>query len=364
MKNIFVNNNKPMKKEKEDKKLCIPKKIKILFVLKKKMNYGISNSAPYGLKTSCSLVAKCLEPYGITSKIVQVIDGNCVNKEIHDFKPNFVIFEAIWCPPYKIEELVRLYPQVIFNVRIHSKVQFLAQERMAFEWLNLYKEISKKYSNFSISGNSNDFIEQVNCVLGFNSHLLPNCYPMDSSIKQDKKEVGKIFDVGCFGALRILKNQLLQAICAIHFADQSKRILRFHINDSSTFEREGNPIIYNLINVFKPLKHELVIHEWIGHNNFLELIRTMDVGMQVSFNETYNIVAADMVAAGIPVVGSPEIPFLSSSYQADPNSFDSIVDKLRFAVFNKWLGLHKVNELKLRNDSNRAIKIWLDFLHH
>lgn len=345
------NKNKPPKKNK-----------KLLFILKKKNNYGISNSAPYGLKTSCSLVAKCLEPYHIESKIVEIIDGNCIDREIHHFRPNFVILEAIHCPPYKLKELLKKYYGTTFSVRIHSKFPFLAQERMALEWLSEYNDLANKYKNFIISANSSEFIEQINNVLGYNIIRLSNCYPVDKT-KSNKRCVGEILDIGCFGAMRILKNQLFQAVCAIYFADRMEKTLRFHVNDSSTFEREGHSILHNLINLFKNLKHQLIIHPWENHDDFIKMVKKMDLGMQVSFTESYNIVAADMVNQGIPVVGSNEIEFLSSCYQADPNDFEGIYNKLKFAVYNKWLGIHGVNKIKLKNNTESAIKTWLEFLN-
>ena len=335
---------------------------KILFVLKKRYSYGRDLSSPYGLKNSCSLVSECLEPKGIESKIVEVIDGNFIDREIYIYKPDFVILEAIWCPPYKLQELLRLYPKIQFHIRIHSKFAFLAQERMALEWLSKYDQLTYVYRNLTITANNEDFIEEINGVLLYKVRFAPNCYPIDESLRQDKGPVGDILKIGCFGALRILKNQLFQAICAIYVANEMKKTLHFHINDSSTFEKEGNPILNNLHNIFKDLKHKLIIHRWSSHDEFITLVKEMDVGMQVSFSESYDIVAADFITNGIPIIGSPEIKFLCDSYQADPNNFQEIVNKLKFAIANRWWGFHKINEIKLRSNTRKAIKVWLALL--
>jgi len=48
----------------------------------------------------------------------------------------------------------------------------------------------------------------------------------------------------------------------------------------------------------------------------------MDVVIVTSLSETFNIVAADAISAGVPVVGSNEIPWLSEIFQYAPtNSF-------------------------------------------
>jgi len=43
------------------------------------------------------------------------------------------------------------------------------------------------------------------------------------------------------------------------------------------------------------------------HNDFIRVVKSMDIGMQVSLSESFNIVAADFVSNGVPLVGSPDI---------------------------------------------------------
>lgn len=331
---------------------------KILFVLKKRSNYGVS----YGLKVSCSLVAKSLWSY-TDSKIVEVIDGNFINAEVHRYKPDLVILEAIWCPPYKLEELLKLHKNIKWNVRLHSKISFLAQEKLALQWLAVYDEFSRKYPNFSISANNTDIISEMNAALDYNLQYTPNCYPVEDHGRTKLPPAGDILDIGCFGALRILKNTLFQAICAINVANQMKKKLRFHVNNSAIYEREGNPILNNLINIFANTHHELVIHDWDKHEDFLKIVRQMDVGMQVSFTESFNLTAADFVSHGIPLIGSKEIKFLSNSYQVPTTDFRETCDKLMFAINHKHQGTQKVNENLLRDHTKKAIKDWLRFLN-
>lgn len=333
-----------------------PQNIKVLFVLKRRTNYG-----SYGLMNSCNSIAPSLEQHNIQSKVVIVTDGNGIDKEVHDFNPDFVILEAIWCPPYKIEELLKLYPNVRWDVRIHSKLPFLAQESIAFKWMNDYNDLVYKYDNFSLSANNRKFVEELNGVLGFDLKYTPNTYPIDDT-RSNKKSVGETLDIGCFGALRILKNHLEQAAAAIYLADRMDKYLRFHINDSSTYEREGHSILNNLTYMFKNTEHELIVHPWENSEKFIKLVKTMDIGMQVSFSESFNLVAADFVNNGIPIVGSSEIEFLSKSYQADPNNYLDIADRLKFAIYNKWIGFHAINKKLLSRFVDNSIDAWLDFL--
>jgi hypothetical protein len=69
----------------------------------------------------------------------------------------------------------------------------------------------------------------------------------------------------------------------------------------------------------------------------------MDLGMQVSLTETFNIVTADFVNNNIPVVTSDEISWVSGLFQANPAEAKSILQKMRQAlVLNKLKFLNKI----------------------
>jgi hypothetical protein len=200
--------------------------------------------------------------------------------------------------------------------------------------------------------------------MNFDVKYAPNLYPLDDSIIPDIKPVGDIIDVGCFSAIRILKNLGEQAIAAIYVANKMGKKLRFHINHT-VFEKPAGGVVKSLEHMFLATgKHELHQHTWANLPEFKELIKQMDVGMQVSFSETWNLVASDFVSCGIPIIGSKEIEFLSSQYQAEPTDFEDIVEKLDFALRYKWLGYQAINELMLRKKVKENIKCWFDFLNY
>ena len=121
-------------------------------------------------------------------------------------------------------------------------------------------------------------------------------------MKNNKKDT---INIAVFGAIRPLKNHLIQAISAIQFANEEGLKLYFHIN-GTRIENNGDPVLKNLRELFEGQeKHELVEHCWMEHDKFVELLQSMDICMQVSFSETYNIVTADAVNGLVPVVVSP-----------------------------------------------------------
>lgn len=150
---------------------------KVLFLVRKSQKIFSYSHNSSGLFNSANFVCKMLNKHGAEAKIVEVIDGNSIDKEIYSFKPEIVIIEAFWMSAKKAEELQKLHPKVSFVVRNHSKPEFLAQEGMAFEWSIEYLKLGIK-----IASNSREMTEayKVLCKdLGLNPDLvfyLPNYY--------------------------------------------------------------------------------------------------------------------------------------------------------------------------------------------
>jgi hypothetical protein len=305
-------------------------------------------------------VGEAISRYGVGAKVVDVVDGNFIDKEVSQYKPDFVMLEALWVTPDKIRELLKLHKRVEWIVRIHSKAPFLAMEGIAFEWLNEYKKIAALHKNFKISANNEYFNDDL-IDLGFKSVYLPNIYMPPNRYVRKIKDC--ILDIGCFGAIRPLKNQMLQAIAAIKFADRINKPLNFHINGDRT-EQKGDQVLKNLRALFVPFnpRHRLVEHGWMPHNDFIKLIGRMDVGMQVSLTESFNIVTADFVGQDVPIIVSPDISWMPGIYQVDPNSADAMARRLQFAYYTKAVGLQKINRWYLDWYNELATDEWLDYL--
>jgi hypothetical protein len=324
---------------------------KVLFILKRRSSYGVS----YGLVNSCKFVSAALAMLGVDSKIVQVVDNNDIDREVTAYQPTHVIIEALWVVPEKFPVLMQLHPKVKWTVRLHSQVPFLGTEGVAFQWLAGYRELAHKNRMFSIASNSFQLVQEL-ALIGYDLDYLPNIYIV-TDVTKVKFNSDKIVHVGCFGAIRPFKNHLEQAVGAMIFANRQNKILHFHIN-ASRFEHVGESFLKNLRYLFANSQHKLVEHDWSNHADFIKLVRQMDLGLQVSFTETFNIVAADFVVNHIPIVGSPEIEWLSGFYQADPTNALDIADKLEFAYRMRVINAQYLNEVNLARFNKQAVNAW------
>jgi hypothetical protein len=320
-----------------------------------------------GLFISARLVSNMLvEELEIESKCVVAKDNNDIDKLVHDYRPTHVFIEAFWVVPEKFEVLARLHPNVKWIVRVHSETPFFALEGMSMEWALRYLD----YPNVYLAPNAYRIFEDLKTVLKQKYDwetireklmYLPNYYPpvMTGSYEPGVK---RHIDIGCFGSVRPLKNQLVQAIAAMKFADMHGLKMHFHIN-SNRVEMNGSPVLRNLRCLFEAAeRHKLVEHAWMPHHEFKDLISRMEIGMQVSFTETFNIVTADFVTQGVPVVASKEVFWLPEHVQADPTNSDDIVDKLNRVWHGRLINLQKLNLLGLRKYSNTSIGIWNKYM--
>lgn len=316
---------------------------RVLFVLKwRDQPYGDDRSwgdgkggqpLSSGLYNSARFMADMLAEAGFPTKLVHVPDANGIHREIVAFQATHVVIEAFWCPPYKLDDLHRACPHVRFIVRNHSETPFLASEGCAFGWSFGYLD----RPNVALAPNSRRMLDDTRFLakrahpdwsraeLASRVPYLPNFYPTDG-IRHPRKTADGYLDVGCFGAIRPLKNIITQAIGALEFAARRGRRLNFHINGGRV-EMGGAPILKNLQAIFDNQPHAtLMHHDWMPHETFRALVARMDIVSQVTFSETFNIVCADAASQGVPIVASAEVPWSDPSSQADPTDARSIAE--------------------------------------
>jgi len=309
---------------------------------------------------SAKFVTDELTNRGYEVILEQVPDHNSIDRVVTLHRPDIVIIEALWVVPSKFEILTKLHPNVQWIVRIHSEIPFIANEGIAMEWLKGYA----KFDNVHVGANSKDFIESLEPIIERDIFYLPNYYPISDTPNYRKLEFAHeddVINVGLFGAIRPMKNSLTQAMGAMIYADEKDMKLKLHIN-TERIEQKGENNLKNIRALFEGTRHELVEHKWLKHDNFLKLVAKMNIGLQVSLSETYNIVTADFISQNVPIITSEEIKFVNQFDKVEKNkNAQTIADKINSGLRNQqpfvWL-----NRLLLWIDSYKSKRKWIKFV--
>lgn len=337
----------------------------VLFVCKKRMTTeGYLTSS--GLFNSVSMLVHSLNSMGFDAASVGVVDGNDIDREVFKANPRIVIIEAFWVTPDKLHELTGLHHHKgrKWVVRNHSKMPFLASEGIGLPWLLDYITIP----HVNVACNSREPLGSLSEVTGKSIEYLPNIY---NSSKPGMFDYIKYsadmcqIDIGCFGALRLFKNHVNQFLAAIIYAKRQGLHLAFHIN-KSRIEGPNADCVYKAVKALGSLPGvTLVEHPWHTHEQFIALMAKMDLSMQVSYTETFNIVTADAVTCLVPVIGSADIEWLPKAFTADPNSVEDIVEGID-RVLNHYneVRMVEINSYALDCYNECASDVWEDYLEH
>lgn len=335
--------------------------MKILFILKSRTS---EYNESLGLINSAKFVANALkEKYfdELEIKLATVHDDNGIDKEIHHFRPDFVIIEAIFVRAEKLLELCLKYKCTQFAVRMHSKAPFLSLENHSFRNLNEYEEVAKVVSNLDLSFNNANTNRDISQVNNFPYVYLPNIYTPPLYEHRHHEKNKDVIKVGIFGAIRPLKNNLNCVLAAIKFAQDLDKKLEVHINGSRLEGAGAGVVLKNIKALFHNKEDRILVeHPWLTHEEFIHVVRQMDLGISASFSESFCLIISDFINNDVPIVGSTDIDWISYSSQADPSDTRDIVHKCFEAT--RTHKLSKANKKLLKEYNEIALQIWIDYL--
>ena len=331
------------------------------------VQYSYPNCA-YGLWNSAKFMVNYLTSINVNTALVTAIDANSIDKLVTENNPGIVIIEALWVTPAKLDELIGLarHKKRTWIVRTHSDWPFISQEGIAIQWLTGYKELQDKYpKKLYIAPNTANMTRELQDFFDISTLFLPNIYypsqPRTRTVPKLNVITNNTINIATFGALRPLKNSFIQALAAIEIADSLGYDLNFHIN-ATTIETSCNSILKNIRALFAyETKYQLIQHGWEDHSTFMHTVSTMNLGLQMSFTETFNIVAADFVWNALPIITAPAIYWMPEDCKTNPTSVKDIVQRAIFCWCNQDTIVPEAQALLALYNSDAA-KMWTGIL--
>jgi hypothetical protein len=320
-----------------------------------------ANISHIGLGVSALNTAKVLKRHGVAVRAFAInsivdLDAFLANNPA----TTHVVISAAWLPVLDLGKLVIRYPGVEFAVNIHSNVGFLQADSNGVQLLGSYIHLQKELLNFRVSGNSTKFVDWLIAAYSTHPLYLPNLYNLDSTVPVSRPLYnGGTLRIGAFGACRPLKNFLTAAAAAISIGKQLRVPVEFWMNGGrpdggGSIERAIRELIRQQAGV------SLRILNWSAWPEFLELIGTLHLMIQVSYTESFNMVTADGISKGVPSVVSSAIDWVPDRWVAQSDDALDVACVGRSLITDPCAIADAVDSLERHNQN--GFYRWTDFL--
>jgi hypothetical protein len=292
-----------------------------------------------GLGISASYTAKTLRQHGVWAEVWPTQSPQKLAERLHrahahadahcDVRPTHVVLSAPWVPTNDLATLAFEFPDIVFVVVSHSSVGFLSADPHAIRLLRETADLQLATHNVFVGGNSKKFTDWATEAWRVNAVWLPNLYSLTETFpRHHRRWSGTSLRLGLFGANRPLKNFLSGAAAAVELATRLHLPTELFISSGRT--EGGN--FRALEEMTEDVPGFKVTHTgWLPWPRFRQLLRSIDLVFQVSYTETFNVVTADAIAEGVPVVGSDAIDWLPHWWQAradEPRDATRVAERL------------------------------------
>lgn len=324
------------------------------------------SSSFVGLSVISLKTMQYLRAKGIYTDVSGVDNVEGIRQKIDGAKIPYthVVIFAPWLPAHVVTHLAFAYPDVEFAITCHSNVGFLSADASAFQHVRDYMHVELNTPNFHLACNSEELSHWLKKSYGGVVWDLPNMYMLDATAtdRLARPFSGDLLRIGCFGAVRILKNTLSAAAAALEIAKILNVDVEFYIS-SHGIEGENRMVISSLREMFHGVRYaKLIDVPWENWAQFkISTVAHMDLGIQPSYTETFNLVAADFVSEGKCSVVGHAIKWAPDEWKAN---VDEVSDIARVGVnllYNPTEPARGLNALTRHNEF--AFRHWLKFLH-
>jgi glycosyltransferase involved in cell wall biosynthesis len=339
------------------------KDLHIVFAYK---NFGkIKGISHIGLGVAALTSCNTLQQNNIKAEIWSILTPEDLLSTLETYenvdKITHIIISAPWIPSSTIAQVVCKYKHIHFTTLSHSGIGFLAADRNGIKLLRESVILQKSVKNYQIAGNSLRFAQWASTVWGVDVGFLPNLYDITGMNyipkKWNKKEPLKI---SCFGAIRPLKNQITAAGAAALIAKKLDVPTELWLNGGRS---EGGGFGVDAIRelVGNIPQFSIKLKQWAPWQEFRDFIGTMHLNLQPSYTESFNMVCADSIFNGVPVVGSEAITWLPKSWQGNVDDAADIAKKGIELIQNPYLVEEQQHALK--KYVKDGIKQWKKYLN-
>ena len=303
-----------------------------------------------GLNVAGFATAKVLREHGIDVSVfpvrhnVDIVDSIELYNKTHEKPLTHVVISAPWLSVWDLERLLEHFQHTQFVILSHSNVGFLQADADGMYLFRQYQRLARHYHNLRIGGNCVKFVDWLKETYGPEDVvLLPNLYPVDPGTVMKVWDGHSTVKIGAFGAVRPLKNFMTAAAAAMLIQKRLGVPVELHM--SAGGEGDGGTTAAAINQMVHGTPVTIVRHKWCYWDDFIQLIKDMDLMIQVSYTESFNMVTADGISVGVPSVVSPAIYWAPEDWKAEPDDARDVAS----------VGIHLLTRAKKRSDGLQAL---------
>ncbi len=327
-------------------------------------NFGAFQGISHiGLGVSALNNCKNLNAMGIRAQVMPLKDPAGL---IAALKQNphltHVTISAPWIPTSILSSLCAYYPDTQFAMVSHSNTGFLQADRNGIKLIKEAIELEASTYNFHVAGNCTQFVGWMENTFKEPCTYLPNMYFLHHK-HGERKEIwdGGPLRIGIFGATRSLKNFVSASAAAMEISANLGVQTEVWINSGREDGPESRLIRASIAELLSGMPNIVLKHaNWSSWTHFKRLISTMNLLLQPSYTESFNMVTADGIVKGVPSVVSEAISWAPRSWKAE---IDDVNDIARTGMGllgdpgSAAAGLHA-----LKNYIHAGRTAWLEYL--
>jgi glycosyltransferase involved in cell wall biosynthesis len=245
----------------------------------------------------------------------------------HHVPLSHLVISAPWILTANLATLASQNPDLEIAVVSHSNIGFLQADPRAIELLRQGSELEQGCPNFHVAANSQRFQTWWQSTYGTAMTLLPNMYPVGPARTRAMWQRGTL-RLGCFCAIRPYKNVLTAAAAALEVGQRLRVTdLEFWIS-GGRHENGGQTIVAAIQQMYLNMPRAKVVEQsWQSWPQFLTTVGSMDLLLQPSYTEGFNMVTADGIAQGVASVVSDAIAWAPRNWQAATDAASDIANK-------------------------------------
>lgn len=264
--------------------------------------------------------------------------------------------------PWKTREMARKWPNTEFATLSHTAV---VCQHIDGDGTGKNRQIaldSEVLDNVKLAYNNERSVRAVRGAYRRPALYLPNLY--DVTTFADPVRARRDHDplrIGAFGIPRHGKNPIAAAYAALELAERLGVAMQYFVNDDP-WGKTYRDIWHTRAQLFRGTRHVIIPVGWLPWPEFRLKIAQMDICLNPSWDESFNVTVADGIAVGVPSVVTRAMEWTPPAWQVtDPHDTTQIVTT-SMALLHDPLGAVHDGRDALKRYVRDGVATWIGYL--